>query len=327
MHQELIDNHGRRIDYLRLSVTDRCNQRCFYCLPKGAKDFEPPSNWLTEEETVRIAATFARLGVRRIRFTGGEPLVRKGLASLVARIGVLDDVEELSLSTNASVLARHADSLRHGGIRRINVSLDSLRPERYREITCGELASVLDGLQVARSVGFEPIKINMLVMRGVNDDEVGNMLDFCIENDFTLRFIETMPVGAGGRRATGHYIALDEVRENLSHRYELLPGIMAGGGPARYARVSGTDVTVGFISPMSQHFCPSCNRVRLTVEGRLLLCLGQEDSVDLRSLLRNGASDDALEAAIRNAMACKPERHQFNELPEKVARFMSYSGG
>jgi len=276
---------------------------------------------------VRIAATFARLGMSRIRFTGGEPLVRRGLASLVARIGVLDGIEDLSLSTNASLLTRHADSLRLSGIRRINVSLDSLRPERYREITRGELAFVLSGLQVARSVGFRPIKINMLVMRGVNDDEVGDMLDFCIEHDFTLRFIEAMPVGTGGREATRRYIALDEVRERLSHRYELLPGIMAGGGPARYARVSGTDVTVGFISPMSQHFCPSCNRVRLTVEGRLLLCLGQEDSVDLRSFLRSGANDEDLEVAIRNALACKPERHQFNELPEKVVRFMSYSGG
>jgi len=323
----LTDPFGRRIEYLRLSVTDRCDLRCFYCLPKGYRDFEEPEHWLDFDEVERVVAAFARLGVHRVRITGGEPLVRRNLPALAARLAQLTGIDDLSLSTNATRLARHARSLREAGVSRINVSLDTLSPERFRKITGGRLEKVLDGLMTARTAGFEPIKINMVVMRGINDDEVGDMVDFCIEHGFTLRFIETMPMGETGRHASDHYVDLDEIRERLARRFELLPGMMPGGGPARYVQVAGTDLRIGFITPISRHFCETCNRVRLSVDGTLHLCLGQEHSLPLRPLLRAGCTDAELETAIRDAVARKPERHEFRERPERVIRFMSMTGG
>ena len=323
----LTDPFGRRIEYIRLSVTDRCDLRCFYCLPKGFRDFETPAHWLDFDEIERVVAAFARLGTHRVRLTGGEPLVRHGLPDLAARLARLPGIEDLSLSTNATRLARHARTLREAGISRINVSLDTLRPARFREITGGRLEKVLDGLMAARDVGFAPIKINMVVMRGINDDEVGDMVDFCIEHGFTLRFIETMPMGETGRDASDRYVDLDEIRNRLARRFELLPGMMPGGGPARYVQVAGTDLRIGFITPISRHFCESCNRVRLSADGTLFLCLGQEHSYPLRPLLRAGCSDAELEAAIREAVTMKPERHEFREKPEQVIRFMSMTGG
>ncbi len=327
MKEPLTDRLGRKIEYLRLSVTDRCDLRCFYCLPKGFRDFEIPDHWLDFDEIERVVAAFARLGTHRVRLTGGEPLVRRGLPDLAARLARLPGIDDLSLSTNATRLARHARTLREAGISRINVSLDTLRPERFREITGGRLEKVLDGLMAARDAGFTPIKINMVVMRGINDDEVGDMVDFCIEHGFTLRFIETMPMGETGRDASDRYVDLDEIRNRLARRFELLPGMMPGGGPARYVQVAGTDLRIGFITPISRHFCESCNRVRLSADGTLFLCLGQEHSYPLRPLLRAGCSDAELEAAIREAVALKPERHEFREKPEQVIRFMSMTGG
>ncbi|HHJ14108.1 MAG TPA: GTP 3',8-cyclase MoaA [Gammaproteobacteria bacterium] len=323
----LIDPFNRPIDYVRLSVTDRCDLRCGYCMPRGFKDFEEPAHWLDFDEITRVIGAFGRLGVTRVRLTGGEPLVRKDLHRLAARLSVLPGIEDLSLSTNATRLAKQAAVLRHAGISRINVSLDSLRPERFREITGGKLEKVLDGLMEARDAGFHPIKINMVVMHGVNDDEVEDMVDFCIRHDFTLRFIETMPMGSTGLAASARYLSLDQVRERLARRFELVPGMMPGGGPARYVQIAGTRLRIGFITPISQHFCETCNRVRLSVDGTLYLCLGQEDAVPLRPLLRSGASDAALDAAIRAAIARKPERHEFREKPEQVVRFMSMTGG
>ncbi len=327
MKEPLTDRLGRKIEYLRLSVTDRCDLRCFYCLPKGFRDFETPEHWLDFDEIERVVAAFARLGTHRVRLTGGEPLVRRGLPDLAARLARLPGIDDLSLSTNATRLARHARTLREAGISRINVSLDTLRPARFREITGGRLEKVLDGLMAARDVGFAPIKINMVVMRGLNDDEVGDMVDFCIEHGFTLRFIETMPMGETGRDASDRYVDLDEIRNRLARRFELLPGMMPGGGPARYVQVAGTDLRIGFITPISRHFCESCNRVRLSADGTLFLCLGQEHSYPLRPLLRAGCNDAELEAAIREAVALKPERHEFREKPEQVIRFMSMTGG
>ena len=327
MKEPLTDRLGRKIEYLRLSVTDRCDLRCFYCLPKGFRDFEIPDHWLDFDEIERVVAAFARLGTHRVRLTGGEPLVRRGLPDLAARLARLPGIDDLSLSTNATRLARHARTLREAGISRINVSLDTLRPARFREITGGRLEKVLDGLMAARDAGFTPIKINMVVMRGINDDEVGDMVDFCIEHGFTLRFIETMPMGETGRDASDRYVDLDEIRNRLARRFELLPGMMPGGGPARYVQVAGTDLRIGFITPISRHFCESCNRVRLSADGTLFLCLGQEHSYPLRPLLRAGCNDAELEAAIREAVALKPERHEFREKPEQVIRFMSMTGG
>ncbi len=323
----LRDPFGRSIEYVRVSVTDRCDLRCFYCIPKGFKDFGEPEHWLDFTELERVMAAFGRLGTRRIRITGGEPLVRKNLPDLVRRVAHLPGIEDVSLSTNATRLERQAEELRAAGIQRINVSLDSLRPEVFREITGGKLEKVLAGLQAAKRAGLRPIKINMVVMGGVNEDEVDDMVTFCIDNGFTLRFIETMPMGDTGRRATGLYVDLQKVKARLAKRFELIPGVMPGGGPARYARVAGTDLHIGFITPISQHFCATCNRVRLSVDGTIYTCLGNEHKLELRPRLRAGCSDSEIEDAIREAIALKPERHEFSEKPEKVIRFMSMTGG
>ncbi len=326
MHR-LADRFGRAIDYVRLSVTDRCDLRCVYCMPKGFNDFEEPEHWLNFAEIERVIAAFARLGTKRVRITGGEPLVRKDLPQLAARLSALPGIEDLSLSTNATRLNRHARELHDAGIRRINVSLDTLQPQRFKDITSGKLDKVIAGLMAAKAAGFAPIKLNMVVMKGVNDDEVEDMVDFCIEHGFTLRFIETMPIGDTGRAATDQYVNLQEVKQRLAQRYELIPGVMPGGGPARYVQVAGSDLRIGFITPLSQHFCDTCNRVRLSVDGTLYMCLGQEHHFELRPLLRAGCSDAELEAAIRHAIDLKPERHEFNEKPTQVLRFMSMTGG
>jgi cyclic pyranopterin phosphate synthase len=323
----LVDPYGRRVEYVRLSVTDKCNLRCFYCLPEGFRGFEEPDNWLRFDEIERVIAAFADLGVNRVRITGGEPLVRKELPLLAARLAALTGVEDLSLSTNATLLQRHAGELRQAGITRINVSLDSLRPGRFRAITGGSLAPVLDGLMAAKAAGFRPVKINMLALRDINDDEFESMVAFCLEHHFTLRFIETMPVGSTGRSASDHYLDLQTVRARLSRSFELLPGVMPGGGPARYVQVRGTDLRIGFITPISQHFCENCNRVRLAVDGTLYLCLGQDHHYPLRPLLRRGISDAGLRDAIIEALALKPERHEFRDKPGQVVRFMSMTGG
>jgi cyclic pyranopterin phosphate synthase len=323
-----IDPFGRRIEYVRLSVTDRCNLRCFYCLPKGFKEFEEPSHWLSYDEIERVMAAFGDLGVERIRLTGGEPLVRKGVPELAGRLARLPGIHDLSLSTNASLLARDALAVRNAGVTRINVSLDTLDPGRFSEITGGgDLQQVLDGLLVAREVGFKPIKINMVAMKGVNDDEFDAMLEFCMANEFTLRFIETMPMGDAGRSASDYYLNLDEVLAGLRSKYDLIPGCMPGGGPARYYQVHNTDTRIGFITPLSRHFCETCNRVRMAVDGTLYLCLGQDHSYPLRPLLRQGISHEGLKDAIIEALALKPERHEFTEKPGHVMRCMSLTGG
>ncbi len=323
----LVDRFGRVIEYVRVSVTDRCDLRCFYCLPQGFHDFEEPEQWLTFEEIERVVGAFTRLGVSRIRLTGGEPLVRRGLPDLAGRLSALPGLDDLSLSTNATQLARHARDLRAAGVSRINVSLDSLDAERFRKITHGSLEKVLGGLMAAKEAGFSPIKINMVAMKGLNEDEIDDMVAFCAEHGFTLRLIETMPMGDTGRRASDHYLDLQVVRRRLEARHELIPGVMPGGGPARYVKVAGTDLTIGFITPISQHFCESCNRVRLAVDGTLYMCLGQEHTFSLRPMLREGASDAELEQAIRDAIEIKPERHEFREQPAKLVRLMARTGG
>ena len=327
MSSRLIDPFGRTVEYLRLSVTDRCDLRCFYCLPGDYRDFSEPEEWLTFDEIERVIRAYASLGVQRIRVTGGEPLVRKNLPALVTQLSDIPGIEDLSLSTNAVSLSRQATALKTAGISRINVSLDSLRADRFKDITRGNLDKVIDGLMSARQAGFSPIKINMVIMKGINDDEVEDMIEFCIEHDFTLRFIETMPVGNTGRDASSHYLRLQEVESKLAERYELIPGVMRGGGPARYVQVAGTELRIGFITPISQHFCETCNRVRLAVDGTLYLCLGQEHKFEFRPLLRAGISDSELQDAARAAIALKPERHEFREKPQQVVRFMSTTGG
>lgn len=326
MTTSLQDRFGRSIDYLRLSVTDRCDLRCSYCMPQGFNDYEEPAHWLTFEEIARVVTVFARLGTSKFRLTGGEPLLRHNLSELAARLKRIDGVEDLSLSTNATQLARHAAALKAAGVNRLNVSLDSLCAERVLNITRRDaLASVLDGLLVAKSAGFAPIKINMVVMAGVNEDEITAMADFCLEHGFVLRLIETMPVGDTGRNAG--FVDLQPVRRQLQARYGMVEGVIAGGGPARYLMTADGRFSIGFITPLSQHFCATCNRVRLSVEGTLYLCLGQDDRLELRPLLRGGISDAELAEVIRQAIYRKPERHEFREYPGKIVRIMAATGG
>nr|VFJ45963.1 MAG: cyclic pyranopterin phosphate synthase [Candidatus Kentron sp. DK] len=323
----LIDPFGRRIEYLRLSVTDKCNYRCFYCLPKGSHDFEPPANWLRFHEIEQVVRAFAGLGVGRLRITGGEPLVRKGISELAGRLARLPGVHDLSLSTNASLLVKHAEALHLAGVGRINVSLDTLKPDRFHQVTGGHLQDVLAGLAAARAAGFSPIKINMVALKDYNDDEVEDMVEFCLANDFTLRFIEAMPIGNPGCGIRGHYLNLQALKAQLADKYPLIPDQMAGGGPARYFRIAGTALRIGFITPISQHFCQDCNRVRLSVSGMLYLCLGKNHCYNLQPLLRAGADDHALQSALLEALALKPERHEFREKPGEIARPMSMTGG
>ena len=323
----LIDPFGRHIEYVRLSVTDKCNLRCFYCMPKGFKDFEQAEHWLNYDEIERVVKAFTELGVARVRLTGGEPLVRKNITDLTRRLTTLPGLDDLSLSTNAVLLDKHADDLFDAGVSRINVSLDSLKAERFKEITGGELQPVLDGLMAAKQAGFTPIKINMVAMKGINDDEFEDMVEFCLQHDFTLRFIETMPMGTTGDVASNHYLDLQDVKQQLAEVYDLIPGVMPGGGPARYVQIKNTELRIGFITPISQHFCETCNRVRLSVDGTLYLCLGQDDKVELRPLLRQGISDEELKAVLIDAIALKPKKHEFKDKPDQVVRLMSMTGG
>lgn len=322
----LQDRFGRRIDYLRISVTDRCDMRCSYCMPQGFRDYEEPQDWLTFAEIERVVAAFARLGTSRFRLTGGEPLLRRNLGTLVARLHAIPGVRDLSLSTNATRLAQQAASLKAAGVSRLNVSLDSLCAERVLDITRRDaLAQILQGLIEAKRCGFAPIKINMVVMAGINEDEVDSMAEFCAQHGFVLRLIEAMPMGETGRNAG--YVDLQPIRQRLQTRFGLVDGVVGGGGPARYLVSPDGGFSIGFITPLSQHFCETCNRVRLSVDGTLYLCLGQEHQFALRPLLRAGISDDELDAAIRNAVEIKPQRHEFREQPGKIMRVMSMTGG
>ncbi|WP_319530237.1 GTP 3',8-cyclase MoaA [uncultured Cohaesibacter sp.] len=323
-----IDPHGRSIDYVRLSLTDRCNMRCFYCLPEGSHHFLPKDHWLNFDEIERVMAAFAALGVSRIRLTGGEPLARKGVAEIAARLAALDGITDLSLSTNGALLSRFAPALFEAGVTRLNISLDSLDAANFARITGGSsLQSVLDGLSLAQTTGFRPIKINMLVMKGINDHEVVDMARFSLANGYTLRFIETMPMGEGGKAASQRYLSLDVVRDLLEKSFDLLPGVVPGGGPARYLRVRGSEGCLGFITPLSRHFCESCNRVRLGPDGTLHLCLGNSHSMPLRPHLRQGISDDGLKALILEALTLKPWKHDFLGTAEAIERPMAATGG
>ena len=323
----LTDRFGRSIEYLRLSVTDRCDLRCTYCLPKGFRGFEEPQHWLTFDEIERLLAAFARLGTSRIRLTGGEPLLRRNLPQLAQRIAALPGVRDLSLSTNATRLDRHAQALKAAGVSRINVSLDSLDRECMEKITGHDsLPKIMVGIMAGKAAGFMPIKINMVAMRGVNDDEIDAMAAFCIEHGFILRLIEAMPMGATGRDAA--FLDLGPIQSRLKKKFNLQPQASElGGGPARYLTSADGSANIGFITPMSQHFCATCNRVRLAVDGTLYLCLGQEEKFEFGPLLRAGASDAELEAAIRSAIELKPQQHDFREQPGKIIRFMAQTGG
>ena len=326
----LEDRFGRTIDYVRLSVTDRCDFRCVYCMAEDMT-FVPRAQVLTLEEMGRLARVLVALGVKRIRLTGGEPLVRKDVAHLVRDIGAIPGLSELNLTTNGSRLDRFADELKAGGLDRINISLDSLNPDRFRELTrTGDLAQVLRGIDAARQAGFQRIKLNSVILRGRNHDEVPALVDFALEKGLEIAFIEEMPLGQITEHDRGlEFVSSEELRDDLSQRLNLVPLAEKTGGPSRYWQVPGSDSRIGFISPHSQNFCHLCNRVRITAEGRMLLCLGHEHSVDLRAVLRAHPDDDTpLRNAIVDAMAIKPERHDFTLDPgEQLVRFMNMTGG
>lgn len=326
----LIDRFGRHVTYVRLSVTDHCDFRCVYCMSEKMT-FVPRAQVLTLEELAFVARAFTELGVTKIRLTGGEPLVRKNVLWLFREIGGLPQLRELVLTTNGSQLERMAVGLRAAGVRRINISLDSLDRARFRRITrVGDLDKVLRGIQAARAAGFERIKINSVILKNRNHDEVGDLVRFAIDSGMDISFIEEMPLGIIEEHDRAEvYYSSDEIRRDLEQRYTLLPTTENTGGPSRYYRVPGTETRVGFISPHSHNFCASCNRVRVTTEGRLLLCLGQEHSVDLRHVLRGFPGDLArLKDTIVNSMAIKPMGHDFNLHQQPVIlRHMNVTGG
>ena len=326
----LQDRFGRIIDYVRLSVTDRCDFRCVYCMAEDMT-FVPRAQVLTLEEMGRLARVLVALGVKRIRLTGGEPLVRKDVAHLVRDIGAISGLDELNMTTNGSRLDRYANELKAAGLDRVNISLDSLNPDLFRQLTrTGDLNQVLAGIEAAREAGFRRIKLNSVILRGRNHDEVPALVNFALEKGLDISFIEEMPLGQISEHDRGlEFVSSAELREDLSERLKLVPLAEKTGGPSRYWQVPGSDSRIGFISPHSQNFCEMCNRVRVTAEGRMLLCLGHEHSVDLRAVLRAHPDDDApLRDAIIGAMAIKPERHDFSLDPgEQLVRFMNMTGG
>ena len=328
----LVDKYGRHITYIRLSITDRCDFRCTYCMAEEMT-FLPREKVLSLEECLRVVRTFAGLGVSKVRITGGEPLVRRNVMWLLERIAALDGLKELVLTTNGSQLDRYAADLMSAGVKRINISLDTLRPERFKAITrIGELDKVLRGVDAVRAAGFERTKLNTVMMRGTNDDEFADLVDYAVANDLNISFIEEMPLGDVGHGRSNTYFSTEEALALLSHRFELVSTLETTGGPARYWRIPGTETRVGFISPHSHNFCDTCNRVRITAQGELYPCLGHNDAMNLLPLLRADAGDDAdatLRAAIVESMGIKPKAHDFTTQLDapKVVRFMSMTGG
>jgi GTP 3',8-cyclase len=330
----MIDPFGRTITYLRVSVTDRCDFRCIYCMAEEMT-FLPKAELLTLEELDRVCGAFVGLGVRKLRLTGGEPLVRRGIMTLFRSLGrhlATGALDELTLTTNGSRLAQYAGELRDCGVRRVNVSLDTLDPAKFADITRrGRLGGVLDGLNAAKAAGLA-VKINTVALRGVNEDELDDLVAWCGDQGFDLVIIEVMPMGdIGGENRLDQYLPLSLVRARLQRRWTLDETDYRTGGPARYAVVRETGRRLGFITPLTHNFCESCNRVRLTCTGTLYMCLGQEDAADLRTPLRQSESDAALSAAIHEAIGRKPKGHDFiidrRHNRPAVARHMSVTGG
>lgn len=326
----LIDRYGRRVDYIRLSITDRCDFRCVYCMGEEMT-FLPRDEVLSLEECYRLVRVLVGLGVRKVRITGGEPLVRRDALWLFEHIGKLSGLEELTLTTNGSQLERHAQALKAAGVSRINVSLDSLNAERFRKLTrVGDLSKVLRGIAAASAAGFRHTKLNAVLLRGFNDDEAPALVQFAIDHQLDIAFIEEMPLGEVDHRRITSYVSSDETWQILSRHFPLISSSESSGGPARYWRIPGSATRVGFISPHSHNFCEACNRVRVTCKGELYLCLGQQDKVDLMPILRAYADDDTpLREAIMQAMTIKPKGHDFDlrRAEPAVVRFMSMTGG
>lgn len=326
-----IDTNNRTIDYLRISVTDRCNLRCVYCMPAEGVPPKTHDDVLRYEEIARLVRIAAGLGIRGVRITGGEPLVRRGLTGLVAELAAIPGISDLSMTTNGTLLAQHAAELARAGLRRVNVSLDTLDSDRYRAVTrLGRLDDALAGIRAAAETGLRPIKINVVVMRGGNDHEVVRFARRTVSDGWNVRFIEVMPIGEGARAASAHWVSSAEIRAAIEAELgPLEPTVLPGNGPARYWRVPGARGTIGFISPMSQHFCHACNRIRMSADGKLLPCLftPPDAEIDLRTPLRSGADDATLASLFRQTIAAKPDGHHLDERAVPTCRRMSSVGG
>ena len=327
----LVDNFGRRINYVRLSITDRCDFRCVYCMDENMT-FMPRKQLLSLEEMVLMMTAFVELGVEKIRITGGEPLVRQGVDWLCQQLGALKQqgLKELTLTTNGSQLTKYAPILAKAGVDRLNISLDTLIPERFTTLTrIGQLTTVLEGIDAARQAGFKNIKLNAVIMKGRNEDEVVQLARFAIDHQLDISYIEEMPLGTVTHQRGETYCSSDEVKTILEQHYQLTSSTKNTGGPSQYFNIGGYTSRIGFISPHSHNFCEQCNRVRVTTEGRLLLCLGQEHSVDLRSIMRSNPGDKAiLKQAIVESMTIKPQGHDFDIQAQPVIfRHMSVTGG
>lgn len=327
---KLVDKFGRHIDYIRLSVTDRCDFRCLYCMTEDMT-FLPRAQVLSLEELYQVAQAFTELGVRKIRLTGGEPMVRSNVMSLFEKLGALPGLEELLLTTNGSQLDKYAKPLHAAGVNRINISIDSLDADRFKRISrVGKLDKVLQGIDAAIEAGFERIKLNSVIMHGYNEDEVIALADYAIERDIDIAFIEEMPLGVVSDHNREETTCSNAwVREKIESKYELADSKHTTAGPARYVSLRDKKTRIGFISPVTHNFCEDCNRVRVTVEGRLLLCLGNEHSVDLRAILRDPDKGlDDLKFALVKSMDIKPERHYFYEKDHaQPVRLMNMTGG
>ena len=325
---QLIDSFDRQIRYLRLSVTDRCNLRCTYCMAEDMT-FLPKSRVLSLEEMAMVGAAFVRLGVEKIRLTGGEPLVRNGVVQLAENLGRLDGLRELVMTTNGVLLDKFAAPLRVAGVSRLNISIDSLQEDRFTSLTrFGKLDDVLRGIDAANNAGFDKIKLNAVVLKGINDDEVLDLTRFAVDKGLDISFIEEMPLGEiDSHLRVETAVENHSIREQLAGNFELEESDFhdLASGPSRYVQIANTDTKVGFISPMSDNFCASCNRVRVTAEGRLLLCLGNEHSLDLRAIVRDNPG--SLEQAIIDSMQRKPARHEFDPRDITITRHMSATGG
>jgi len=325
-----VDRYDRPINYLRVSVTDRCNLRCQYCMPSQGVPFKAHQDILRYEEIERIVRAAVGLGIQRVRLTGGEPLVRAGVVDLVRMLAGIEGLEDLAMTTNGMLLGRYAADLRRAGLMRVNVSLDTLREERYAAITRGgQLAEVLAGIASAEEAGLMPVKINAVVMRGVNDDEIADLARLTLERSWHVRFIELMPLNDCSHGFQGGYVPSYEVRERVAAELGALEPVAAwsGAGPASYYRLRGALGLLGFISPISEHFCGCCNRLRLMADGGLRPCLLSDSEIDLRSVVRGGASLAEIQDVLRQAILCKPGGHHLDEKLAPHGRVMSQIGG
>jgi cyclic pyranopterin phosphate synthase len=335
---KIVDSTHRPIDYLRISVTDRCNFRCIYCQPESGISLLTHNDMLSYEEIVIIARAAAELGISKVRLTGGEPLVRLGLPQLVKQLSAIKGIDDISLTTNGMLLKQYARELKKAGLRRVNISLDTLKPDKFQAITrLGKLEDVLQGIEAAKKAGLLPVKINTVVIRGINDDEILDFARLTMQKDWNVRFIELMPFvtdnppeehSIGALKQSQQFVSVQEIKEKIAGLGELTPSLdIKGNGPAKYYRLPGAKGTIGFISPVSEHFCFQCNRIRLTADGKLRPCLLSEIEVDIRPFIRGNIDREQVKEKIVEAIKSKPEKHKLDEGTIARNRFMSQVGG